>query len=400
MTPDQRPGNFWMLLEVLANRRVLIVWTVILSTAAAVVAALLLPQWFRASALLLPPKNVTLPIDAVGRMSEVVSVTEGLDLPVMATQTDVYARMLRSRSVTDRVIEEYDLQARFKARNRDEAYKAFLSRAEFRVTEEGLLEVSMEDHNPQMAADIANALVRELDRVNRDIVLGRARQNRGFLQERLAQVKAELDSSRAALERFQMEHRTVDFSEQTRLAVDQAIQLKVQLGQLDTEIGMREAQLGSDNADLLNLKRKRRVVQQQLEQLESDNPDSDFFSLPVASIPRLRGEHQQLDGRVKVNENLYQILLEQYEQAKIHENENLPTISVLDSARPPDLRSRPRRALIVGGAFAASVLFSVLLAALLEYLSRLRAVRPDDYERASAFIVAFLGWLPGVKRRR
>jgi uncharacterized protein involved in exopolysaccharide biosynthesis len=86
------------------------------------------------------------------------------------------------------------------------------------------------------------------------------------------------------------------------------------------------------------------------------------------------------------------------EQAKIQENEELPTITVLDIAVPPEMRSRPRRAIIVLLAFGVSLMVSLLLAAWLEYLSRLKQQSPQDYDRIHMFLGAFLGWLPGVKK--
>ena len=92
------------------------------------------------------------------------------------------------------------------------------------------------------------------------------------------------------------------------------------------------------------------------------------------------------------------MLLEQLERARIQEEEQSPSISVLDRARPPELRSRPKRTMIVASAFGISLIVALLLAAFLDYLDRMRTRRPDDYARAQYVTDAFLGWLPGVRR--
>ncbi len=396
---ESSSGNFWLFLEVLARRRGLIVGLVVLVTLVAAIVSFVLPKWYEAKALLLPPKDMSLPVGNVGSLSEIVSVTEGLDLPVLATPTDIYARMLRSRTVAGRVIDSFNLQTRYETDSRDATFEAFMGHTDSRVTVEGLLEVSVEDRDPEMAAALTNALVDELDKLNREIVLGRARQHREFVQQRLARVNAELDSARHDLEQFQLANRTVDFDEQTRLAIDQASELKVQLARIDIELQVLAGRLGEDNADYKELQRRRRIVQKELEKLERTNEDNSFFSLPISEVPGLRGQYEQLYSRVQVNESLYQILLEQLEQAKISENENLPTISVLDRAVPPDQRSRPRRAIIIGGAFAGSLIIAILFAAWLEFLRRLAEHRPVDYARVAAFVTAFFGWMPGVQRR-
>ncbi|MCK4605714.1 MAG: hypothetical protein KAU35_00315 [candidate division Zixibacteria bacterium] len=394
---ESKSTNLWLLLETLARRRTFIVTFVVLVTVAAVIISLVLPKHYQASALLLPPKDISMPIAGVAQISEVVSVTKGLNLPVMVTTSDVYARMLASRRIADRVVGEFNLVERYQSRNADEAYYDLLGRSDFRVTAEGLLRVAVEDRDPQMAADMVNLFVDELDRVNRDIASSRARQNRIFIEQRLNQIKAELDLARSEFQSFQVEHKAVDFDEQTRLAIEQAINLKITLAEIDINLKMLEKKLGRDNTELQERRQHRRIVAGQLEQLERQNEDSSFFSLPVASIPALKGKYEELYSRVRVNEALYETMLEQLEQAKIQENEELPTITVLDRAEPPEIRSRPQRTLIVIGAFGVSLIIAILFAAWLEYLVRLRESSPNDYRRLMLFRDAFLGWLPGLK---
>ena len=390
--------NLWLLMEVMTRRRTLILSIVIVVTLAAVVVSLILPKFYQANALLLPPKDVSIPVAGMGRISEVVSVTKGLNLPVLVTTSDVYRRMLMSRRITDGILDQFQLIDRYGARNRDEAYIALMEVAAFSVTEEGLLSISVEDRDPVIAAEMVNSFVERLDQVNREISTSRARQNRVFIEDRPSQVATELDSARSEFEAFQMTNKTIDFSQQIRLAVDQAIELKITLGEIDLDLAMLRSKLGEDNAELQDRLRRRQAVAKQLDRLESTNSDSSFFSLPVSAIPALRGQYEVLYSRVRVNEGLYTTLLGQLEQAKIQENEELPTITVLDRAVPPEMRSRPKRAVIVLLAFGLGLIVSLLLAAWLEYLVRLRTHSPEDYNRVSQFLNAFLGWLPGVRK--
>ncbi|HOZ08410.1 MAG TPA: hypothetical protein PKW75_09000, partial [candidate division Zixibacteria bacterium] len=287
----------------------------------------------------------------------------------------------------------------YKEDNFVETYDVLMDRARFRVTEEGLLEISVEDRNAARAAAIANAFVDVLDSINREIVTGRVRQNRTFVQERLAVAKVELDSARAQFREFQMRNRAIDFDEQTRLAIDQAARLKSDLASLDIDIAMKEQTLGADNTDLRELKRRRATVQDRLDQLERSNPDSSFFSLPVSAIPTLRGQYEVLYSRVRVAESIYRILLEQLEEVKYQEQEKQPVLSVLDRAVPPEIKSRPQRSIIVLAAFALAVLAAVLLAAAVDYVDRMRTASPENYRRVQMFAQAWFGWLPGLKRR-
>ncbi|MBU8932971.1 MAG: hypothetical protein KOO62_03080 [candidate division Zixibacteria bacterium] len=391
-------SNFWLFLELMARRRTLIVGLVMVCTLIAVVTSFLLPKWYEAKAMLLPPKDLSFASPGLGYLAELSSLTKGLDLPVMVTPSDVYARMLKSRSIAFRIIEQFDLLARFKDDNLTEAYETLMYRASFKVTGEGLLEVTYLDRDPQMAADVTNAFVNELERVNEEIVTARIRQNRVFIEDRLEGVKATLDSARQDFEEFQLTHKAIDFSQQTRLAIEQAIGLKVQLAELEVNLELSESKLGSDNSALLELQQRRNTIKEQLQLLEHSNPDSSFFSLPISSIPSLRGRYEVLYSRVQVNESLYQILLEQYEQVKFQEQEYTSTLSVLDWATPPEIKSRPKRTLIVVATFVLSLLLAIFLGAAAEHLSRMKDSNPENYRRMEMFASAYLSWLPGVKR--
>lgn len=396
---QEQSNNFWLFLDVLAKRRNMIITLTVLATAISVIVSFMLPKWYKAEALLLPPKNIVSSVSGSSGLTDAISITTGLNLPVLATPTDVYARMLKSRTITSRVIDQFDLKDRYKARNFEETYLALMAHTRINVTEEGLLSVSVEDKDPQMAADITNAFIDELDKVNREIIADRIDQTKTFVESRLQQVTHELDSARTNLEQFQTKYKAVDFDEQTRLAIEQATQLKIKLAEIDLNYKMSELTLGENNADLRELKQQKKIIQQQLNQLETTNTDSSFFSLPVADIPSLKGQYEILYSRVKVAEALYQTLLQQREQAKMKEFEKMPTISVLDRAKVPELKSRPQRSLIVLGTFVLSLIVTIFLAALLESFVKLKEKSPDDYDRAMRFMSSYFGWLPGVKKK-
>jgi uncharacterized protein involved in exopolysaccharide biosynthesis len=397
---EQPPNNLILLLDVLARRSRFIVLFVGIATLLAIIISLVLPKWYKATATLLPPKQIAVPVGGLSKFAEVTSVTSGLDLPVLVTPSDVYARMLKSRTIADSIMKKYDLFERYDVYNFDEAYEVLMNNCDFRVTAEGLLSVSVEDKDAKKAAELANAFVEELDKVNREIASGRAKSNREFIEQRLIQVEAELDSARMRFQEFQMKNKAIDFDEQTRLVTERAVDLKVKQAEIELELDLASQEMGQDNPKIVELKRKKRIIAEQIQKLEYENPDTSFFSVPISKIPALRGEFETLYSRVRVNESLYELLLEQREQAKIQVSENLPTISVLDPARPPSIRSRPQRTLIVVSTFAISLVVAVFGSAAADYLIRIKKNSPEQYRSIEAFLVSYLGWLPGIKKNK
>ena len=72
---------------------------------------------------------------------------------------------------------------------------------------------------------------------------------------------------------------------------------------------------------------------------------------------------------MKIQEAIFELLTQQYEQAKIMEQKDTPTVQFLDIASPPEKRSFPRRTFIVVFAFALSIVFNILLAFTIDYVN-------------------------------
>jgi uncharacterized protein involved in exopolysaccharide biosynthesis len=95
------------------------------------------------------------------------------------------------------------------------------------------------------------------------------------------------------------------------------------------------------------------------------------FDRELARLPGLRSEGARLALDAEIQRRVFTLLTGQYEDARIQEMRDTPTLTVLDRARPPELKWRPKRAVIV----LVSTLAGLLLAAGWVALS-LRRVAP------------------------
>jgi uncharacterized protein involved in exopolysaccharide biosynthesis len=398
---EEREFNLWKFLEIITRRRRFIISFVLIITIAAAIISLLLPKWYEAKTLILPPKEEGIKLGWSGDgIDEIISLTSGIELPVMATPTDVYARILGSRALAQRVIETNRLAEYYEMEpGEEDLYLKVEELSEFRVTPEGLLEVSYLDRDARMAADIANSFGREMDRLNRQIASDRARVVREFLETRVEEVARELEDARTELKNFQNEYKAVDLDRQTQLAIEAAVGLKVSLAENEIELSVKRKTLSATHPEVILLQRRVDEIRRQIAHLEFGGPDSSYLNLPIAEVPRLRVQYAELSSRVAVSETLHKILTEQFEQARIQEKMNTPTISVIDPASPPELAIKPQKRIIVGAAFLLSFVMAVFLALVFNHIEKLREISPEDYKRARYFFATMLGWLPGVKKR-
>jgi len=68
---------------------------------------------------------------------------------------------------------------------------------------------------------------------------------------------------------------------------------------------------------------------------------------------------------------VYQFIKQEYEKTRFEEEKETTTVVILDPARPPDVRSKPARAMMVAIAGALSLILSSLLAFIFEAINNL-----------------------------
>ncbi len=389
---DDQSNNLWLFLELLAKRKKFILSFVTLLTLTAIVVSLILPKWYLSSALVLPPKE---------QQTSVINLSDGasgLDLVSLSTTADVFVRILESRRITDPIIKRYKLRERYETETNTQAYEALMFHASIVKTEEGLLSIEVEDRDPKVAADLANAFVDGLDSLSRQVVAVKAREKRIFFEARLKKVDEDLSKSRKVLEEFQLKNKTIDFDEQTRMAIEQAIEIKVALSKTEVDLLLAKT-TNVSQVDVKLLKQQKSILKKQLSELETGQDGNSFFALPLNKIPSLKNEYNKLYSKVRVGEELSGLLMQQFEQAKIQESGSFQEFSVLQRAQVPELKYRPKRTLIVVITFALSLLISILMAAIIEYFDKLKFKSEEDYNRAMLFFRSYFGWLPGIKKK-
>jgi uncharacterized protein involved in exopolysaccharide biosynthesis len=95
--------------------------------------------------------------------------------------------------------------------------------------------------------------------------------------------------------------------------------------------------------------------------------------VPFAKVPEVGLELARLTREVKIQETLVTLLTQQGEQARLVEAKDVPVVQVLDRAVPAERPVRPRVAVNIAVAVAASLLLGVFLALLFDSSRRWRA---------------------------
>ena len=371
--PDDRKGEkLWVLWR---SRRFLwgVTWKTLI---ASIVFAFLVPSHYKSAVRFVPGENSSSSSGSsmMGLLSKALgsdssSTAFGLDAASLLgakTPGAFYVEVLKSRTVQDRLINRFDLRARYRKSTYFEARKKL---AKFTDIEEdkksGVITLTVTDYEPRMAAQIANAYVDELNRLAVDLNTSSAHRERQFLEERLATAKQDLARASAALSQFTTKNSMVDPQNEGRAVMDAAARMQGELIASETELKGLQQIYSDDNVRVRTLKARMAELQSQLKKLVGQNNDTFSqdtvgWSAPYPSmhtLPGLGSRYADLYREAKIQEAVYAFVTQQFEMAKIQEAKELPIVRVMDAGVASEKRSSPIRSLIVtGSVFGAFVL--------------------------------------------
>ncbi len=376
------------LLAVLGRRkRRLAAWPLCAALVAAGV-ALALPETFTGVTRLLPPQQLqgtsAAMLGQLGGLAGAAGGALGLKSP-----GDLYLGLLRSESVADGLIERFGLQQAYRAPLRADARKALSDRTRLEVEKSGLIVVEVEASSPALAAELANGYAEQLHRLTSTLAVTEAAQRRVFFEQQLRQAKEQLGGAEEALRGAIDAGGLVSVEAQGRGAVETVARLRAEISAKEIQLGAMRAYATQDHPDRRRADQELASMRQQLDRLESGGGPARAADGKAASgVANLR-----LVREVKYQEIMFELLAKQYELARVDESKEAPILQVVDRARPPEKRTRPKRTLLVLGA-AALALFAAVLATFAEDALAHAARDPARQARLAALRAAWRRQVP------
>jgi uncharacterized protein involved in exopolysaccharide biosynthesis len=290
-----------------------------------------------------------------------------------------YVEIMKSRSVQDRLIDEFDLSRRYTALGRwfphiyESRFGKWLKPGYYNTRKQlksftdfeedkksGVITVTCTDYDPQIAANICNAYVADLNRLASDLDTSDAHRERVFLEDRLKSAKQELDRASLELSQFSTKNAVMDPQSQSRTMMDSAAKIQGELIASESELKGLEQIYTPDSIKVRTARAKIGELQAQLNKLMGSGGAALETAYPsMRALPLLANQYSDLYRQAKIQETVYEFLTQQYEMAKIQEAKELPTVRVMDAAVRPEKKSGPIRTLIAG----LSVLLALVIAA-------------------------------------
>ena len=375
------------LLIVLAKHKKLVLG---LPFAVAVLAAgvsLLMPNVYTATARILPPQQsqstAAAMLGQLGALAGAAGSSLGIKNP-----NDLYVGMLKSRSVADSLIARYKLKDRYDAETQDDARKRLGEVTSVSAGKDGIIAIEVDDEDPKFAADLANAYVDELHRLNRTLAVTEAAQRRLFFERQLQQTKDSLTRAEVELKNVQQATGVVQLDAQGRAAIEAVAALRARIAAKEVELAAVRTFATEQNPDFQRLTQELAGLRGQLARFERGGEAS---ALPSADrLPEAGLDYVRRQREVNYQEKLFELLARQFETAKLDEARNASLIQVLDQAVPPERKSKPRRALIVILSALAAGFLAVILAFLRD--ARERALQDPEQAQRYRLLGQYMKW--------
>jgi tyrosine-protein kinase Etk/Wzc len=392
-------------LIILARHRWKLVAFVVLGMALVIGYTSVQPQTYSASATLMPPeqqKGVS--------FTDLIGKSAGLDLQSLGKNgsAEIFVKMLGSRTLADSLVRRFNLIERYGLAPGQYELARTRLRGELDASSdrEGMIEITYNAKTGYMpskdeqreaarfAADVVNASIDLLDRFNREKNISSARRSREFIGRMKTIKRKEMDQAQVAMMQFQRANKAIALDKQVEASVTALAEIEAQVQKTELELRAAQSELTEATPQVKMLEARLRQLAQQKNRVSSGSTGSAPFALDMRNVPDLAKDYATLKLDLEVATQVYTFLEAQYHQEEVQEARDLPTVSALDAAVPPEFRSAPRRTITMLVAFPALIIAGIVGVFIVEAFRRQsQAVDPER-------VLALREALGGRRRRR
>ncbi len=375
-------------LEVITLWRRFIVWFVLACTIITTVVALFMPRWYKSTSSVFPAEQADLfsGLEGVGSLVKSFSSTKKLASFGEPTELDRYVAILKSNTVMDSVISKFNLLTVYdvasSSNKMEQARKELSGNTEIEAQDEGDLTISVYDKVPSKAAEMANYYVQLLNDINSELKVQNARGNRIFVEQRYDKNLKDIRSAEDSLKAFQLKFGVIAMPEQIEASIKAGAEVYAELAKKEISLGVLQRTLGEDHptvkaAEIEIDETKRKI--QELNSGSNSNSNEMKILVPFRQTPELGMRYIRLYREVQIQYKVMELLTPLYEQSKVEEQRNTPSVIVLDHALPAEHKAKPKVALFTLLSFVISTAVSLFIVFSIVGLQKLQILDPEKF---------------------
>jgi uncharacterized protein involved in exopolysaccharide biosynthesis len=374
--------NLLDVLIVLAMHKVKIIVHFVVVAVAAVVFSCFMTKYYRAQVVFVPqgPSGVSVTSILQGGFG-------GDILGSVKLSKRQYVTLLESRELREELIKKFDLVKLYENSSLpnpiDKTLMDLRKTLPVSIEEEGGLgmtniisiTVSAIDKDPIRASDMANYAFELLNRKVNELNSSEHQAVIDFLDRRMALCNEKLADARKRKKEFQLANHAYHVPQQVGMVLQAIGTQKAEVLALESQKEYMTATRTQDYEGLKTIEQKIASINAKIREMEQGGKN-DIFPGLTRSVD-LADEYADAIKDVETYLKLGVLLTEQKEQAELRKNKNFSGIYIIDKARPPQYKFKPKRArvvLVITGLYM-SVLLIVLL--IVEHFRRMRETDPQ-----------------------
>lgn len=412
--------DYWC---VLVRRRALILGLTCLAAITTAIFSLLQPNIYQSKATLMPLAKSSGGLYALGELGGLLP--SGLGTAAKESPAGRMLAILSSRTLAEDVIQRLDLLPRLFAKKWDaakqqwrtdksptlhDAVRVLGNIVSISDKKNGVLTITVEHSNPDLAATIANQYTDALQHILNDNAFSLAKKNRLFIEAQLQKTRRDLTAAEEALRQFEQEHQIIALEAQAEAAVKAFAMLQGEIMAKEVQLGVLQRSMTGSSREVTLLQEELQGLRAQLGRMQhgvaasrpaaGKNPQHTQAFPSFEQAPEIKLWYARLHREALIQNKLFTLLVQQLEQVKIEEARDETAFQVLDHAIPPDKRSKPKRSQSVLLSAIVGVFVGIFVAFVREYLGPTIRTREQVERQVGIPVLAEIPPAPSQKRRR
>lgn len=317
--------------------------------AAATIIVFLIPNSYTSTTRLMPPnEGGETGMAMLASLATKAGTIGGLGSQLLGLKTtgDLFIGVLKSDTVRDDIVKRFGLLKVYRDRYLEDGRNDLAKHTGISEdTKSGIITLSVTDHSAERSTEIAKEYVNELNWVVNNLSTSSAHRERVFLDQRLDQVKSNLEADEKQFSEFASQKGALDIAEQGKAMLTAAAGLQGELIAAESELqGLRQIYT-DNNVRVRSLQARVNDLHGALQKIGGKGTDENSSAQEIypslRQLPLLGVQYADLLRRTKVQEAVFEALTQEDELAKVEEAKETPSVRVLDPPEVPE-KNPPR----------------------------------------------------------
>ena len=367
-------------LIVLAMHKKIIIAITLTVTFLSAVYSMTLPPRYKSTTEIVMPKAQS-SSSMAQRISTLVGISEDNSSSLNAL---VMTRIITSRPVLYNLIDMFNLMEEAEAETTKEDIAFDLSKQKIKAERDKtttLTTITVIDSDPVRAADMANALVTLLSNRLQELTIDESSQRRLFFEKQLIKAKEDLISAEEAMISFQKASGVIEATKQAESMLTQIAKLRAEITAHDVQLSVMKTYVTENNPDFQMIEEQIKGLRVALKKLEGSSGRNEEHAASLNDMPSVGTDYIRNMRNLKLAEQMYEVMVKQYESAKFDESKSPALIQVIQKAIPPNKRFAPSRRNIVTVYTLLAFIFSIFTVFIIGFLKKQKTINPHNTVR-------------------